>query len=212
MPSATSAPPIPLAPLSSRPSAPPALAAQVPVVARLVAQAALSVRLASRRLDQRHGQAALNELAETAVPSLEQALEGMGQLEAALEAHGQIREADLRPAATLRVRMQAAASLLKQADVLAQAGLAEEAGDSREAALWTLERGLALVPPFSPTPGTDVLIRALPPAIRPTARSGRHRPKTCPGGSQRRTTVVPPLPQALTPSRKPKSYQRPGLG
>ncbi|TWB42622.1 hypothetical protein [Nitrospirillum pindoramense] len=163
MSSASTVPSIPTAPLFTPSSAPPTLAAQVPAVARLVARAALSVRLASRRLDQRHGQAALNELTETAVPSLEQALEGMGQLEATLEAHGQIREADLRPAATLRVRMQAAASLLKQADVLAQAGLAEEAGDSREAALWTLERGLALVSPFSPTPGTDVLIRALPP-------------------------------------------------
>lgn len=158
---ASSAPPI--SPLSPPTLAMPVLAAQVPALARLVAHAALSIRLASRRLDHGHGQAALNELTETAAPALERALEGMGHLEAALERHDQTREADLRPAATLRVRMQAAASLLKQADVLAQAGLAEEAGDSREAALWTLERGLALVPPFSPTSAADIPVRALPP-------------------------------------------------
>ncbi|MDZ5648974.1 hypothetical protein [Nitrospirillum sp. BR 11828] len=163
---ASSAPPITALP--TRTLAMPALAAQVPALARLVAHAALSIRLASRRLEQGHGQAALNELMDTAAPALEQALEGMGRLETALETQGQTREADLRPAATLRVRMEAAASLLKQAEVLARAGLPEEAGDSREAALWTLERGLALVPPFSPTPAANVPVRALPPAIQPT--------------------------------------------
>ncbi|MEA1651814.1 hypothetical protein UAJ10_22720 [Nitrospirillum sp. BR 11164] len=163
MSSASSAPPIPITGLPIRTMAMPVLAAQLPALARQVAHAALSVRLASRRMDQGHSQSARDELMETAAPSLERVLEGMGRLEAALEAHGQVREADLRPAATLRVRMEAAASLLKQADVLARAGLAEEAGDSREAALWTLERGLALVPPFSPAPVADVPIRALPP-------------------------------------------------
>ncbi|TWB20650.1 hypothetical protein FBZ89_10649 [Nitrospirillum amazonense] len=163
MSSVPSAPHTPVAALPARAPATPALATQLPPLARQVAHAALSVRLASRRLDQGHSQAALDELMDTAAPSLERVLEGMGRLEAALEAHGHVREADLRPAATLRVRMEAAASLLKQADVLARAGLAEEAGDSREAALWTLERGLALVPPFSPAPATDIPIRALPP-------------------------------------------------
>ncbi|MBB6251733.1 hypothetical protein [Nitrospirillum iridis] len=162
-------PPSPLVPISANPipgtpTRPgPALAAHIPALARLTAHAALSVRLACRRLEQGQDQAALDELLETAGPVLTQALEGVGRLEAALEAHGREREADWRPAATLRVRMEAAAGLLRQADILARAGLAEEAGDSREAALWTLERGLALVPPFSPVPGQDMPIHALPP-------------------------------------------------
>ncbi|WP_044563697.1 hypothetical protein [Azospirillum sp. B4] len=163
-------PPSPPAPVSATATPPhptvPALAAQVPALARLAAHAALSVRLASHRLKQGQGRAALEELSETAEPALEQTLESVGRLEAALQTYGQFGEADLRPAATLRVRMEAAASLLRQADVLARAGMAEEAGDSREAALWTLERGLVLVPPFSPLPSlaVEVPIRALPPA------------------------------------------------
>ncbi|MEA1674005.1 hypothetical protein [Nitrospirillum sp. BR 11163] len=172
MSSLSSAPPVPLIATPSMPG----LASQVPALARLVAHAALSVRLAGRRLDRGQGQAALDELMETATPALERTLEGIGRLETALETHGQVREADLRPAATLRVRMEAAASLLKQADVLARAGLTEEAGDSREAALWTLERGLALVPPFSPAPAADVPIRALPPSYPATAGIGTARP------------------------------------
>ncbi|ASG23259.1 hypothetical protein [Nitrospirillum viridazoti] len=179
MSSASSAPPVPIAAAPpARGLAMPPLAAQIPTLARHLAHAALSVRLASRRLDQGHGQEARDELLETAAPALEQALEGIGRLEATLEAHGQVREVDLRPAATLRVRMEAATSLLKQADVLARAGLAEEAGDSREAALWTLERGLALVPPFSPapSPAADIPIRALPPRYPATPAIGMAPP------------------------------------
>ncbi|MDE1145617.1 MAG: hypothetical protein PW843_03220 [Azospirillaceae bacterium] len=160
----------------------PAPAAQVPALARSAAHAALSVRLACGRLAQGQGQAALDELVETAAPALEQTLEGIGRLEAALDAYGRTGEADLRPAATLRVRVEAAASLLKQADVLARAGLSEEAGDSREAALWTLERGLALVPPFSPIEAASGL-QAMP-----------NRP--VPAGTPR-SVPIRPLPSAL---------------
>lgn len=121
-------------------------------VARPAANAALGVKLAIGRLGAGQTQEAMDYLRGTAAPAMDEALSAIGKLEQDPDATAAQREADLRPAATLRVRAAAAVALLKQADVLARAGLAEEAGDSRESALWTLERALALVPPFSPAP------------------------------------------------------------